>query len=101
MSGAMNGGRCSYFARNEKVRFARGFNNMFARVKSRDDSFAMRRELTSYLGSIGTYYRCKSGERLLNPEQQQWILRLFSQHGYTEGLEFDEYIDSYNFERTL
>ena len=101
MSGAMKDDSCSYFVKNEKVRLARGFNKMFARVRNREDIFTMRRELTGFLGSVGTYYRCKSGERLLNPEQQQWILRLFSQHGYTEDLEFDEYIDSYNFERTL
>ena len=73
---------------------------MFARVKSRDDIYTMRRELTDYLGSKGTYYRYKYGEKPLSPEQQQWILRLFAQHGYTEGLEFDEYIDGYDFKRT-
>ena len=101
MSATPKDDACSYFIKNEKVRLARGFKNMYAHVTSRDDIYTMRRELTSYLGSVGTYYRCKSGERLLNPEQQQWILRFFSLHGYTEGLEFDEYIDSYNFERTV
>lgn len=100
MSGAMKDGSCSFFVKNEKVRFARGFKIMFARVKSRDDIYTMRRELTDYLGSKGTYYRYKYGEKPLSPEQQQWILRLFAQHGYTEGLEFDEYIDGYDFKRT-
>ncbi len=96
--GARHDGTCACYVKNEKVRVARGFNNMFARVKSRDDIYAMRRELTDYLGSVGTFYRCKSGERTLGPEQQQWILQLFGRHGYTEGLEFDEYADTYYFE---
>ena len=99
MPGALKDGDCDFFAKNEKVRIARGFKNMFARVKSRDDIYTMRRELTDYLGSKGTYYRYKEGERVLSPEQQQWILRLFAQHGYTDGLEFDEYTDGYDFKR--
>ena len=99
MSGAMKDGGCQYYVKNEKVRMARGFKKMYAHVTSRDDLFIMRRKLTEYLGSKGTYYRYKDGEKLLSPEQQQWILRLFSLHGYTEGLEFDEYIDGYDFKR--
>ena len=99
MPGALKDGDCAFFAKNEKVRIARGFKNMFARVTSRDDIYTMRRELTDYLGSKGTYYRYKEGERVLSPEQQQWILRLFAQHGYTDGLEFDEYTDGYDFKR--
>lgn len=99
MPGALKDGECAFYAKNEKVLIARGFKNMFARVKSRDDIYTMRRELTDYLGSKGTYYRYKEGERVLSPEQQQWILRLFAQHGYTDGLEFDEYTDGYDFKR--
>ena len=72
---------------------------MYAHVNSRDDIYTMRRELTEYFGSKGTYYRYKDGEKILSPEQQQCILRFFVQHGYTEGLEFDEYIDGYDFKR--
>ena len=90
---------CPLYVKNEKVRLARGFNNMFARLQNRDDIYTMRRQLTDYFGSIGTYYRYKGGERLMSPEQQQWVLQLFRLHGYTDGLEFDEYIDTYQFER--
>lgn len=99
MSGTPKDDACSFFVKNEKVRLARGFKNMYAHVTSRDDIYTMRRELTEYFGSKGTYYRYKDGEKILSPEQQQWILRIFSQHGYTEGLEFDEYIDGYDFKR--
>jgi len=99
MSATPKDGGCPYFVKNEKVRLARGFKNMYAHVTSRDDLFTMRRELTEYFGSKGTYYRYKDGEKILSPEQQQCILRFFVQHGYTEGLEFDEYIDGYDFKR--
>jgi hypothetical protein len=42
-----------------------------------------------YLGGNGTYYRYDHGERLLTPEQQDWIINLFKQYGYTDNLEFD------------
>jgi hypothetical protein len=69
---------------------------LFACVHSRDARVEIRLAITDYLGSKGTYYRYKHGERLLNPEQQQWILQLFSRYGYNaEGLSFDEYVSSY------
>ena len=96
MPTALLNGECKYFARMEKVRMARGFDKMFACVHSRDARVEIRLAITDYLGSKGTYYRYKHGERLLNPEQQQWILQLFSRYGYNaEGLSFDEYVSSY------
>lgn len=95
---ALKDGKCNYFAPKEKVRMARGFENMFARVRSRDARAEMRLAITNYLGSKGTYYRYKHGERQLNPERQQWILQLFSRYGYdSEELLFDEYVVSYDF----
>lgn len=44
-----------------------------------------------------SYYRYKDGERLLNPAQQQWILNLLARHQMTVGIQFDEYIDTYDF----
>ena len=99
MPWAMKDGECKSFFSSEKVRLARGFNKMFARVRNRDDKYNMRRDLTDYLGSKGSYYRYKDGERILNPEQQQWILQLFLRYGYEEPLEFDEYVDNYDFKR--
>lgn len=98
MPTALRNGECRYYLKNEKVLMARGFDNMFARVCSRDARVEMRLAITDYLGSKGTYYRYKHGERLLTPEQQQWILQLFGRYGYdAEGLKFDEYIMTYNY----
>ena len=54
---------------------------------------AMRSLLTKCLGTGGTYYRYHSGKKLLTPEQQEWILNLFRRHGYTQGLEFEGYVE--------
>ena len=58
---------------------------------------SIRIALTDYFGSKGSYYRYKDGERLLNPAQQQWILNLLARHQMTDGIQFDEYIDTYDF----
>ena len=99
MPGAMNNGKCRCFVKDEKVKIARGFDNMFAHVKRRGDRSALRQQLTDYLGSKGTYYRYKHGERLLSPEQQRWILDLFRRYGYTENVDFDNYICDYYYIR--
>ncbi|MDY6033294.1 MAG: DUF6078 family protein, partial [Alloprevotella sp.] len=44
-----------------------------------------------------SYYRYQRGERLLTPEQQQWILKLFASKGYTDQLLFEHYVESYDF----
>jgi hypothetical protein len=49
------------------------------------------------LGSHTSYYRYHRGEKLLTPEQQQWILDLFAQYGYTNELHFDSYRDMIDF----
>lgn len=97
MRSAQSGGTCSYFASSEKVRLARGFEQMMASLQSRDARLEIRQALTNYLGSKGTYYRYKHGERLLSCEQQQWIRQLFATYGYDHGLEFDAYITTYQF----
>ena len=53
--------------------------------------------MTDYLGSKGTYYRYKDGERLINPELQQWIQDLFRRYGVEEQVLFDEYFETYDF----
>lgn len=66
------------------------------RGEEKDDT-PLRDRIKAYLGGNTTYYRYHHGERLLTPEQQQWILDLFHRHGYTDGLHFDEYRDLYDF----
>lgn len=87
---AYRNGDCQHFKQIRVIRAASGFKILFRDVKRRDNS-ALRSKIMAYLGGHGTYYRYNRGERLLTPEQQQWILDLFHSYGYTENLEFDHY----------
>lgn len=87
---------CQYFKQIRKIHAAFGFNTIFSEVKSKDEK-PIRDSIKSYLGSQKTYYRYHNGEKLLTPEQQQQIINIFREYGYTEGLEFDHYRDVYDF----
>lgn len=88
---------CPHFHPINLVRAAIGFQHIFAEVKEKHHA-AMRAELANYLGSGGTFYRYRNGERLLMPEQQEWIKNMFIRYGYTEKIEFDGYREVYRFD---
>lgn len=93
---ALHDGRCSHYKEIRKIRAAWGFDTLFADVKQRDAT-PLRTAIKDYLGGNGTYYRYNNGERLLSPKQQDHILALFRQRGYTDNLRFDGYRDVYDF----
>jgi len=87
---------CRLFATGKPKRMAWGFSNLFAEVKSKDET-GLRNSLKQYLGGHGSYYRYNRGERLLTPEQQTWIINLFRRYGYVEPLTFDHFAELYDF----
>lgn len=93
---ALHDGHCGQYKRIRKIHAAWGFDTLFVDVKQRDAS-PLRSAIKDYLGGNGTYYRYHNGERLLTPEQQDHILGLFRQRGYTDNLRFDSYRDVYDF----
>lgn len=93
---ALQNGECRYFVEKRIIRAAWGFRKLFLNVRRVDDT-PLRDKIKHYLGGHGTYYRYMNGEYTLSPEQQEWILNLFRQHGYTENLAFDNYADKYAF----
>ncbi len=86
---------CRLFSNNTPQQMAWGFETLFSEVKSRDEH-QLRNSIKAYLGGHSTYYRYHNGQRLLTPEQQEWIVRLFKQYGYTEKLVFDHYTYVYD-----
>ena len=46
----------------------------------------------------GPYYRNHSGENKLTPKQQAEIMEILAQYGPTEGLAFDHYETSWDFD---
>lgn len=93
----MNKKECPHFTPIQVVRAAVGFSRIFAEVKEKHHA-AMRRELAGYLGGGGTFYRYRNGERLLMPEQQEWIKKMFLRFGYTEEIVIDDYKEVYRFD---
>lgn len=93
---ARKGDTCVRFKQTRVIHAAYGFKPLFAEVKKKDDGI-LRSRIMKYLGGNGTYYRYNSGERLLTPEQQEWIIALFRKYGYTEELRFDAYRDIIDF----
>ena len=89
--------QCPYYRKAETLHMAWGFNKLFAEVKSKDEA-SLRLEMKTYLGGNGTYSRYKLGRRLLTPQQQEYIINLFRARGYSDGLEFDHYVDTYDFD---
>ena len=98
MPAAWEGKECTHYVNSEPLHIARGFNQLTARLHNREHRYQIRMAMTQYLGSKGTYYRYKDGERTLSPEQQQWIRNLFIKFGYTDNLEFDEYEEGFQFD---
>ena len=88
---------CPHFRKAELKRMAWGFDRIFAEVKSKDE-VVLRDSIKAYLGGNGTYSRYKLGRRLLSPAQQEHIIGLFRNRGYSEGLEFDHYTSVYDFD---
>lgn len=93
---ARQGATCVCYKQTRIIHAAYGFRALFAEVKKKDDT-PLRDRIKTYLGGNTTYYRYHNGERLLTPEQQEWIINLFRRHSYTDELRFDEYRDLYDF----
>ena len=76
---------------------AQGIASIYKNVKSREARSSIRFALTAHLGSKGTYYRYKDGERLINPKLQQEIADIV--HRYEPGIEvcFDKTFEDYDF----
>lgn len=89
-------GTCVCYKQTGIIHAAYGFKALFAEIKKKDEK-PIRDRIKKYLGGNTAYYRYHHGKRLLSPDQQEWILALFRQHGYTEELHFDVYRDIYDF----
>ena len=89
-------GTCVCYKQTGIIHAAYGFKALFAEIKKKDEK-PIRDRIKKYLGGNTAYYRYHHGKRLLSPDQQEWILALFRQQGYTEELHFDGYRDIYDF----
>ena len=58
---------------------AQGMSNIYDEV-STPIATAIKQDLVEHFGK-GLYYRLKSGEKLITPEQQTYIAEVFAKHG--------------------
>ena len=89
-------GTCVHYRESIPVIMAYGFKGLFANVKKADVA-PLRVEVMNSLGSHGSYYRYNKGEKYLIPSQQEAVLNIFRKYGYTSNLQFDGYVNSYDF----
>ena len=58
-----------------------------------------RRTVSNYFSrGCGPYYRYHSGENKLTPKQQADIMEILAKYGPTDGLAFDHYETSWDFD---
>ncbi|MBO4315374.1 MAG: hypothetical protein J5867_05360 [Prevotella sp.] len=88
--------KCSEYRQLRVIHAAWGFSPLFHDVKHRHYKL-LRDKMKEYLGNHTSYYRYHRGERLLTPEQQEWIIDLFASYGYTEDIHFEGYRDVIDF----
>lgn len=79
---------CTFFERDQLFRFALGITHLLDTLPHAK-AVAIRREMLSHFGR-NTYYRIRSKERHITPEEQSLIRELFKKEGLTEEPKFDE-----------
>ena len=99
LANAIINGKCSYYQKAEKVTMAQGIAAIYQNVQSREARSKIRYSLTAFLGSKGTYYRYKDGERLINPQLQQDIIDIVHQYAPDVEVGFDKTFEDYDFTR--
>ncbi len=90
--------KCRYLDKIQVVVMAAGFENLYDRVMKKDYT-TMRKGITEYLHGTKSYYEYKRGDRVLTPEQQQWINDYVKSFGYDWEVTFDRYFESYGYHR--
>lgn len=94
---ALQNGKCKFLIEKRVIRAVWGFRELSFYVKHVDDT-PIHREIQQYIGCRPTYYHYMNGQLTLTPEQQEGILDIFRTYGYTEELDFDNYINRYAYE---
>ena len=92
---AVINGHCQFFRAKEKVELAWGLQGLRGKVPHHLHA-TVRRLITNYLGSVGTYYRYNDGTRKFSPTQQEHIKKLLADLGSPIERPFDQYVESYD-----
>lgn len=91
---ATGGEQCPYYRSTKPVRMARGFKQLQSRMLPGEYE-AFRQKCIARFGQ-NLYYCRRRGEKLLPPDEQDFILEAARSAGLTEDLSFDAYEESYD-----
>lgn len=92
-----SGEDCPYFLEDKPQRFARGITHLLSRIPH-EDAVVIKKQIFARLGR-NFYYRSLNKERLIRPNEQEAIARMFREQGLTDPPVFDEYVDYYELTR--
>ena len=85
---------CPYFRPDQFTRFALGITHLFDNL-SHPKAVKIRGVLRSHFGR-SMFYRISDKQRLIKPEEQDFIRQAFIAEGIAEQPVFDQYIDRYS-----
>ena len=88
---------CPAFRPKEKVRMGKGMTGIYSDELPRRIERNVRRDIMS-LFCRSYYFEYRKGTRLIPPELQETIRGIFRKHGWTQPVEFDEYVDTYQWD---
>ena len=88
---------CTYFRPIRKVRYARGLKNVLKQLEQLpyDRAVAAKQAIKGNFATR-TYYRVRSGERLVSPDEQAKIARVLRAWGLREEPVYDNCIYTYD-----
>jgi hypothetical protein len=79
---------------DEKVLMAKGMEHIFTDDMPKKVELAVRDALISRYNRT-YFFEYRNGSRLIPPAMQEEIRNLFRQYGWTQEVQFDEYIEDY------
>lgn len=82
---------CSHYMPDRLERFALGITHLLDELPH-NEAIAIKEQLVNHFNR-STYYRCLRKERLISPEEQAFIRRIFESRGITKEPVFDEYVE--------
>ena len=86
---------CQMYRSDQKVRFAKGMLHTFTGDMPKRIEPAVRYGIIS-LTNRTYYFEYRNGSRLIPPALQEAIRNLFRENGWTEDVQFDSYVEDYD-----
>ena len=86
---------CPMHRPSKKVMMAKGMTRIYTDDMPRKVERGVRSSLIA-MTNRPYYFRYRNGTMLIPPQLQEKIRHLFRQYGWNERVEFDEYVEDYN-----